>query len=84
MSLWAKRQCHLAKLPVVPRDQLTVLQRMLDDTGRIKRVKPLAHVLQDENLSPVVDFRNRVAKAERQRPEALVTTLSQGGAFCFG
>jgi hypothetical protein len=56
-------------------EESRVRKRLAHDAGGVEGMKPLASVLQDQYLGPVVDRGNRSAEAGSSRPIAIVATL---------
>jgi len=64
----------LGQIDIVLTNQTIPLERFFHNTCRIETVKPLAAMLQNDDVGFVLDFRNRFAKTLVVRTEANKTT----------
>ena len=60
-----------------------ILQRPMHNTGCIERMKPLAHMLQDQHVRFVIDGGDRRAEAIGFRSKATVATARGGVGYGF-
>ena len=71
------RQVMRSQTPIVIGNQMTAAQCFLHDPCRIEGMKSLANVLQNQDVRAIVDPRNRLAEAKRQRTKTLIAAFPQ-------